>query len=130
MKGNIGRRFEIATPIVLVRRKKKKKKQTKTVREMANVERHLTKAAAQTLEASASGLNRFHKRRNKARGKKPRRYALDFFPHALEASVVTSRKMTSVPVELLKAFYTRRTARLASRGMGSATRAVFRILRP
>lgn len=126
MQENSERHFKLATPIVINRRRKEKK--PKAVKEAVRFERHLTKAAARIINASDAGFSAFRKSRRKSQNRDSARYALDIIQNMLDGTAVSLRRMSVVPVDLMKAFYTRRTSKLVRKSVKSASGIVTRTL--
>lgn len=96
-------KYALAEPIVVKR--KKKKRASKAYGEFAFTERHLTKAARHTIGAASAGLGRYANAQRKSRKKNGKRYVLDIVPNAVDGSAVAMRKLTVVPVDLMRAAY-------------------------
>ncbi len=126
MQDTNSRQFELTAPIVIKRRRKQKK--SKSFEEAVRVERHVTKAMARVIGATDAGFGAFRRSRKKSQKRESARYAMDIIPNLLDASAVTMRGVSVVPVDLMKAFYTRRTSKLVRKTVKSASRAVSRAL--
>lgn len=126
MQDTKNRQFELTAPFVIKRRRKQKK--SKAFKEAVRAEQHVTKAMARVIGATDAGFNAFRKSRKKSQKRVSARYALDIIPNVLDGSAVTMRRMSVVPVDLMKAFYTRRTSKLVRKTVKSASRTVSRAL--
>lgn len=126
MQDTKSRQFELTAPIVVKRRRKQKK--SKAFKEAVRAEQHVTKAMARVIGATDAGFNAFRKSRKKSQKRDSARYALDIIPNVLDGSAVTMRRISVVPVDLMKAFYTRRTSKLVRKTVRSASRTVSRAL--
>ncbi len=120
--------FQLAAPLVIDRRKKRKR--SAYVDEAAHFERHLTRAADRMLKAADKGFAVYRKGRKKSRRERSPDYVLDIVPHLLDGSAVAARRMSLIPVDLVRAAYTRRTARLVRGNTKAASRLASRILLP
>ncbi len=128
MEGTADRRYVVAPPVVIDRRKKKKL--SKNISDYLRSEMHLTKAAKHTLDASAAGLAVYQKRRKKVRRKRTGDFSLNLIPHVLDGSAVATRKMSLVPADLFKSFYSKRNAKRAGKGLKTASRFISRTVLP
>ena len=127
-------RFELNPPIVIKRRKKKRRKKkrlrTPGLRETLRAEQHLAKAMHRTAASVDQGMAAYRKARKKSARKKPERVILDFIPNTMIGTAKMSRGLSKVPVDLIKAFYSRRTNRMMRRSLQSGTRLVAETLFP
>lgn len=126
MQDTTGRSFELTAPIIVKRRKKRKK--SKSFKEAVRVEQHVTKAMSRVIGATDAGFSAFRKSRKKSQKRESTRYALDIIPNMLDGSAVAMRRLSVVPVDLARAFYTRRTSKLVRKTVKSASRSMSRAL--
>ena len=127
-------RFELNPPIVIKRRKKKRRKKkrlrTPGLQETLDAERYLAKAIHRSVTSVDQGMTAYRKARKKSAKKKPERVIWDFIPNTMIGTAKMSRGLSKVPVDLIKAFYSRRTNRMMRRSLQSGTRLVAETLFP
>lgn len=119
-------RFKLAKPVVFERRKKKKT--PKAFDDIAHTERYLTRAVRHTITAAESGLTAYGKAKRKSRSKNGKRYTLDTVPNVAVGSAVAMRKLTIVPIDLMRAFYSSGSRKVMRRGLEAGARAASRLL--
>lgn len=125
---NSAHRFKLAQPLVIDRRGKRKR--SAYVDEAAHVERHMTRAADRAVKAFDKGVAVYRKGRKKSRRKRSADFVLDIIPHTLDGAAVAARKMSLIPVDLMRAAYTRRSARLVRSNVKAASRIASRVMLP
>ncbi len=127
-------RFELNPPIVIKRRTKKRRKKkrlrTPGLQETLDAERYLARAMHRTATSVDQGMAAYRKARKKSAKKKPERVIWDFIPNTMVGTAKMSRGLTRVPVDVVKAFYSRRTRRMMRRSLQNGTRLVAETLFP
>jgi hypothetical protein len=116
-------KFDFSEPIVLERRsKKKKKKKSSLARDLQKSEQHLTKAMQRSIEATDKGLLRYRKLSKKSANNSAEDAVVDFVPNVIEATAVSMRTLTLVPLDMMRAAYTPQSRRLLRRTIRTTMR--------
>lgn len=116
-------KFDFSEPIVLERRSKQKKKKKKSLtRGLRKSEQHLSKAMQHSIQASDKGLLRYRKLSKKSANKSDEEAIVDFVPNVVEATAVTMRALTLVPLDLMRAAYTPQSRRILRRSIRATMR--------
>ncbi len=123
----------LGTPIVFERPKKKKKKKgrkSKSLRDVHAIERHLSKAMHRTARAADEGMATYRKASKKSARKSKDGAIVSFLPNVVEGGTAVIQKMAVIPLDLVRAGYTKQGRRLVHRSIRSAARSTDKLLRP
>ncbi len=119
-------KVKLAGPVVVDRRKKKKA--PRALGDIAHTESHLAQAVRHTIKAADAGLAVYTKAQRKSRRKNGKRYIYDIIPNTVDGSAVMMRKLTVVPIDLMRAGYSPTTRKVVRRSLEVGARAASRLL--
>ncbi|MCP5094953.1 MAG: hypothetical protein GY943_05310 [Chloroflexi bacterium] len=114
----------LGKPIIFNRSKKKKKKRktSTSLRDLQTMERQISKAMHRSVRAVDSGMSAYRKASKKSARKSKDGALVSFLPNVVKGTAVTMREMAFVPVDLVKAGYTRQGRRIVRRTVRAAAR--------
>ena len=118
----------LGKPIVFERsKKKKKKKRSSTLRDIAVMERYMSRAMHRSIRAMDNGLATYRKESKKSARRSKDGAIVNFVPNVIKGGTAVIQEAALIPLDLMRATYTptgkrlvRRTIRFVAQTMDEA----------